>query len=121
MIATCFSKIAMWFTTAATLLVGFSILATTAPRLVGLANFTAISTFLAVSKHRALQGLFAGQHFHIIPRRRGRGHPTRGAIFSRHANAVKRGALFWLYRAHFLGQRRNALGQVHSDRVRWRR
>lgn len=120
MIASCFSMITMWFTKAATLLGGSSILATTTTRLGGLANVTAISSFLAVSKHRTLQGLSAGQHFHIIPPRRGGGHPTRGTIFSGHANTIKGGALFWLYRAHFLKQQRNALGQVHRDQFSWR-
>ena len=58
------------------------------PRLEGIPSFAAISTFLGVLIHRALRVLSLGRRIHVIRRQRGLGHPSRGTVFPRHANAI---------------------------------
>ena len=108
------------FTVAATWLGGRASLTAGVTMLGGLAIFTLTSTFSGALSRRTAQGLFAGRHRRITNRHPGRAHSARVTTSSGRAGAAKRGVLFWVNRAHFLGGRRRTLGRVHRNRFRWR-
>ena len=108
------------FTVAATWLGGRASLTAGVTTLGGLAIFTLTSTFSGALSRRTAQGLFAGRHRRITNRHPGRAHSARVTTSSGRAGAAKRGVLFWVNRAHFLGGRRRTLGRVHRNRFRWR-
>ena len=108
------------FTVAATWLGGRASLTAGVTMLGGLAIFTLTSTFSGALSRRTAQGLFAGRHRRITNRHPGRAHSARVTTSSGRADTAKRGVLFWVNRAHFLGGRRRTLGRVHRNRFRWR-